>query len=256
MPDRPDVPAPARVSDAFRHPAQTSADPVRTFHPRRSTLGDRRIAALEHVWPRYGFSIHDPELGLAPTTPDGVLDAPTLFGRSAPLVLEIGSGMGEATAAMAAADPGRDYLAVEAHLPGIANLLALLDESGLTNVRVAHGDALDLVRHTIAEGSLDAVHIFFPDPWPKTRHHKRRLVTAPHVALLRTRLRVGGVLHCATDWEPYAEQMLDVVAADPGLTNAWDGYAARPAHRPQTRFEQRGIEQGRVVHDVVATRTA
>jgi tRNA (guanine-N7-)-methyltransferase len=256
VPDQPEVPALASVADAFRHPAQTSDDPVRTFHPRRSTLGDRRIAALEHVWPRYGFSVHDPELGLAPTTANGTLDALALFGRAAPCVLEIGSGMGEATAAMAAADPGRNYLAVEAHLPGIANLLALLDEGGLTNVRVAHGDALDLVRHTIAEGSLEAIHIFFPDPWPKTRHHKRRLVTGPHVALLRTRLRVGGVLHCATDWEPYAEQMLDVITAEPGLTNTSGGYAPRPAHRPQTRFEHRGIEQGRIVHDVIASRTA
>ncbi|HEY0215367.1 MAG TPA: tRNA (guanosine(46)-N7)-methyltransferase TrmB [Cellulomonas sp.] len=246
----------ARPGDAFQHAAQVAGEPVRTFHPRRATLGPRRSDALTRLWPRYGVSVHDPDLGLAPTGRDGRLDAVRLFGRSAPLVLEIGSGMGEAVAAMAAADPARDYLAVEAHLPGIANLLALVDERGLTNVRVAYGDALDLVRGTIAEESLDAVHIYFPDPWPKAKHHKRRIVAGPHVALLRSRLVLGGTLHCATDWEPYAEQMLEVVAGDPGLTNPFDGYAPRPPSRPETRFERRGIEAGRTIHDILAHRTA
>ncbi|GIG37004.1 tRNA (guanosine(46)-N7)-methyltransferase TrmB [Cellulomonas pakistanensis] len=244
-----------RPGDAFRHESQGVGDPVRTFHPRRAPLGERRTGALERLWPRFGVSVHDPALGLPPTGPDGTLDAVRLFGRSAPLVLEIGSGMGDATAAMAAADPGRDYLAVEAHLPGIANLLVLLDERGLSNVRVAHGDALDLVRRTVAEGSLDAVHVFFPDPWPKARHHKRRIIAPDHVALLRSRLRVGGTLHCATDWAEYAEQMLEVVAADPGLTNPHGGFAPRPDHRPVTKFERRGLDAGRASHDVVATRT-
>jgi tRNA (guanine-N7-)-methyltransferase len=164
--------------------------------------------------------------------------------------------MGDATAAMAAADPGRDYLAVEAHLPGIANLLVLVEERRLTNVRVAHGDALDLVRQAIAPGSLDAVHVFFPDPWPKAKHHKRRIIAPEHVALLRSRLRVGGTLHCATDWAEYAEQMLEVVDADPGLTNPHGGFAPRPAHRPVTKFERRGAEAGRPSRDVIATRTA
>nr|WP_276513208.1 tRNA (guanosine(46)-N7)-methyltransferase TrmB [Cellulomonas hominis] len=193
---------------------------------------------------------------MPPTRPDGTLDAAALFGREAPLVLEIGSGMGDATVVMAAADPGRDYLAVEAHLPGIANLVAMLDEQGLTNVRVAHGDALDLARRVLAPDSLDAVHVYFPDPWPKARHHKRRIIAPAHVALLRSSLTVGGTLHCATDWEPYAEQMLEVVDADPGLTNPHGGYAPRPEHRPVTRFERRGLAAGRAVRDVIATRTA
>lgn len=251
-----DDPATPRPGDAFRHAPKAEGEPIRTFHPRRATLGERRTDALERLWPRYGFSVHDPELGLPPTRPDGTLDAAALFGREAPLVLEIGSGMGDATVVMAAADPGRDYLAVEAHLPGIANLVAMLDEQGLTNVRVAHGDALDLARRVLAPDSLDAVHVYFPDPWPKARHHKRRIIAPAHVALLRSRLTVGGTLHCATDWEPYAEQMLEVVDADPGLTNPHGGYAPRPEHRPVTRFERRGLAAGRAVRDVIATRTA
>lgn len=252
----PDAPDDARPGDAFRHAKKTAGEPVRTYHPRRAGLGERRAEALERLWPRLGFSVHDETLGLAPTLPDGTLDTLRLFGRTAPVVLEIGSGMGEATAAMAEADPARDYLAVEAHLPGIANLLVLLDRRGLTNVRVAHGDALDLVRRVVAPGSLDAVHVFFPDPWPKARHHKRRIIAPEHVALLRSRLVVGGTLHCATDWEPYAEQMLEVVDADPGLTNPYRGFAPRPAHRPETRFERRGLDAGRASRDVLATRTA
>ena len=141
------------------------------------------------------------------------------------MVLEIGSGMGEATMAMAAADPARDYLAVEAHLPGVANLLVLLARSGLTNVRIAHGDGLTLAAR-LAPDSLDAVHLFFPDPWPKARHHKRRIVAPEHVALLRSRLRVGGALHCATDWEPYARGDARGGRCRPG--------AGQPASRTRT----------------------
>ncbi|MEN0130535.1 MAG: tRNA (guanosine(46)-N7)-methyltransferase TrmB [Brevundimonas sp.] len=238
-------------SDAFRHVASRPHEPLRTFHPRRAPLSREREDALEVLWPRLGFSVHD-ESHPFPVR-DGSLDPVALFGRDAPLVLEIGSGMGETTAAMAAADPARDYLAVEAHLPGIAHLLGLIDTHGLTNVRVAHGDALDLVRKAIAPDSLDAVHIFFPDPWPKARHHKRRIVAPAHVELLRSRLRVGGTLHCATDWAEYAGQMRDVLAADPGLESS--GLIARPAHRPVTKFEQRGLDLGHAVHDVVARRT-
>ena len=155
---------------------------------------------------------------------------------------------------MAAADPSRDYLAVEAHLPGVANLLGLLDRAGLTNVRVAHGDALDLVRTALPEESLDAVHVFFPDPWPKARHHKRRLVQPSHVALLRSRLRVGGTLHCATDWVDYADAMLEALTADPFLENTADGFTPRPAHRPVTKFEQRGLDLGHEVRDLVFRR--
>lgn len=240
-------------SDAFRHVAARPHEPLRTFHPRRAPLGREREDALRFLWPRLGFSVHDADSPV-PLTADGALDTVALFGRSAPLVLEIGSGMGETTATMAAADPSRDYLAVEAHLPGVANLLGLLDRAGLTNVRVAHGDALDLVRTALPDESLDAVHVFFPDPWPKARHHKRRLVQPSHVALLRSRLRVGGTLHCATDWVDYADAMLEALTADPFLENTADGFTPRPAHRPVTKFEQRGLDLGHEVRDVVFRR--
>lgn len=240
-------------SDAFRHVASRPHEPLRTFHPRRAPLGREREEALRDLWPQLGFSVHDDRSPM-PRAADGSLDSAALFGRSAPLVLEIGSGMGETTASMAAADPARDYLAVEAHLPGVANLLGLIDRAGLTNVRVAHGDALDLVRTALPPAGLDAVHVFFPDPWPKGRHHKRRLVQPSHVALLRSRLRLGGRLHCATDWVEYADAMLEVLTADPGLENTADGFAPRPAHRPVTKFEQRGLDLGHEVRDLVFRR--
>lgn len=240
--------------NAFRHVAASENDPVRTFHPRRAALGAGRQDALMRLFPRLGFSVHDDAQGRMPLRADGSLDTDELFGRTAPVVLEIGSGMGEATAAMAAADPDRDYLAVEAHLPGIARLLTLVEAAGTTNVRVAHGDALDLVRRRIPDASLDAVHIFFPDPWHKTKHHKRRIIQPELVALLRSRLVVGGTLHCATDWEPYAVEMLQVLAADPGLSNPFDGFAPRPASRPETKFERRGLDLGHTVRDVIVRR--
>ncbi len=203
-------------------------------------MGERHHDALARLWPSYGIPIAGPRLQPA-----------ELFGRDVPLVLEIGSGMGEATADMAAADPDRGYLAVEVHTPGVANLLAVAAERGLTNLRIALGDALDLVRDRLAPDSLDAVHAFFPDPWPKARHHKRRLIQPAHVALLRSRLVARGILHCATDGTGYAEAMLAALDADPELTNVHDGFAPRPAHRPRTKFERRGIDAGRPVHDLV-----
>ena len=235
--------------DAFRHPAAAPHEPLRTFHPRRVGLGPVRQDALRRLFPALGFSVHD-EAAPFPRTADGLLDAAVMFGRVAPLVLEIGPGMGGATVAAAVADPDRDVLAVEAHLPGVANLLKLLDEAGVANVRVGHGDALDLVRHAIAPGSLAEVRAYFPDPWPKARHHKRRLVQPAHVALLRSRLAVGGVLHTATDWPGYAEQMLDVLTADPGLENTTDGYATATG-RPETAFERKAEAEGRTGRDLV-----
>jgi tRNA (guanine-N7-)-methyltransferase len=199
--------------------------------------------------------VHDDAEGTPPLTAAGFLDMRALFGRVAPVVLEIGSGMGEVVAAMAAADPDRDYLAVEAHLPGIANLLGLLQSQSVTNVRVAHGDALDLVRRLVPESSLAAVHVFFPDPWPKARHHKRRIVAPDHVALLRSRLVPGGTLHCATDWAPYADVMLETLTADPGLVNDHAAFAPRPPWRPVTKFEARGIALGHTVADVIVRRS-
>ena len=227
-------------------------EPLRTFHPRRSVLGPQREAALQLLG-QLGFSVHD-DAAPPPLTAAGHLDTAALFGRTAPVVLEIGSGMGEAVLAMAAADPGRDYLAVEAHVPGVATVLAVLRTGAPSNVRVAHGDALDLLRERVAPDSLDAVHAFFPDPWPKARHHKRRLVQPDHVALIRAALRPGGLLHLATDWPEYADRMLEVLTADPGLVNAYEGFAPRPAHRPVTRFEARGVAAGRPVADLVFRR--
>ncbi|MCX4473345.1 tRNA (guanosine(46)-N7)-methyltransferase TrmB [Micromonospora sp. NBC_01655] len=204
-------------------------------------MSDRQVDALDRLWPAYGLTITD---DLAP------VDLAALFGRRAPVVLEVGSGMGDATAEMATGDPDRDYLAVEVHTPGIANLLGLVERRGLGNVRVAQGDALDLVR-ALPEGSLDAVHVFFPDPWPKSRHHKRRIIQPAHVALLRSRLVPGGTLHCATDWAEYAESMRETLTADPGLADVHGGYAPRPAHRPVTKFERRALTAGRPVFDLI-----
>jgi tRNA (guanine-N7-)-methyltransferase len=211
--------------------------PIRTFHPRRGRTSSRHADAYTELWPRLGLTVADGD-----RTP---LDLGVLFGRSAPVVLEIGFGMGDATAAMAAADPDRDYLAVEVHTPGIGNLLALVGEQGLTNVRVARGDAMELV-HRIAPGALDVVHVFFPDPWPKVRHHKRRLIRPGNVALLRERLRPGGVLHCATDWPGYAVAMAGTLDADPGLRRVGDDRAGRP----ETKFERRAAAAGRPIADL------
>lgn len=219
---------------------------VRTFHPRRGRLSGRHHDALERLWPRYGVEIAD--------GPGPALDVTALFGRPAPLVVEIGSGMGEATAAMAAADPCRSYLAVEVHTPGIANLLAIVAERGLTNVRVARGDALELLRHRVAAEQLDALHVFFPDPWPKSRHHKRRVIQPAHVAVMASRLARLGVLHCATDWPDYAEAMLETLSAEPRLVNVHQGYAPRPHHRPRTKFEERAATAGRPVFDLLFRR--
>jgi tRNA (guanine-N7-)-methyltransferase len=223
------------------HPAR-----VRTFHPRRGRMSGRHADALTRLWPLWGVTI--------PEVPASRLDLDALFGRRAPVVLEIGSGMGEATIAMAAADPGRDYLAVDVHTPGVASLLAEVEQRGLTNVRVGLGDAITLLRHMLAPESLSAVHAFFPDPWPKARHHKRRLFQPDHVALLRSRLAPGGRLRCATDWAEYAEVMLETLSADSALVNEHEGYAPRLAERPVTKFEQRGIEAGREIFDLAFRR--
>jgi len=205
-------------------------------------MGPTQTDALARLWPRYGFDI------------DGTRDFDrSAFGRHAPLVLEIGSGMGDATITMAAADPERDYLAVDVHTPGLGNLLALAEAGGLTNVRAARGDALELLAGLEA-ASVDAIHVFFPDPWPKARHHKRRIISPARVAVMRDRLRPGGVLHTATDWDDYAADMLEVLGADPGLRNRHEGYAPRPAGRPVTKYERRGVEAGRTIRDLVFTR--
>jgi tRNA (guanine-N7-)-methyltransferase len=178
------------------------------------------------------------------------LDLAALFGRSAPVVLEIGSGMGDTTAAIAQAHPDTDYLAIEVHTPGIGSLLKHLGERALTNVRVIQHDAVEVLREMIPAGSLAGIHIFFPDPWPKKRHHKRRILQPEFAALLASRLAPGGYVHFATDWVEYADHALAALAATPGLRNAGDGFVERPATRPETKFERRGIRLGHTVRDL------
>jgi tRNA (guanine-N7-)-methyltransferase len=210
---------------------------IRTYHPRRGRLSGRHHDALDRLLPTHG--VHA----------DGPVTAESLFGVDVPLVVEIGSGMGEATAAMAQADPGRGYLAVEIHTPGVANLLATVEERGLTNVRVAFEDAIELMGR-VPHGTLAAVHAFFPDPWPKARHHKRRLIQPKHVALLASSLMPGGMLWCATDWAEYAEAMAETLDASPLLLKSEEC-----AHvRPMTKFERRGREAGRAIADLRYTR--
>ncbi len=183
----------------------------------------------------------------------------TVFGRSveaAPKILEIGFGMGETSAAIAAANPQNDYLGIEVHTPGVGSLCKLVAEGAIANLRIVQHDAVDVLREMIQPDALSGVHIFFPDPWPKARHHKRRLIQPALVALLASRLRVGGYVHCATDWENYAEQMLAVLAAEPLLENTAAGFAPRPDYRPLTKFEQRGLRLGHGVWDVVFRKRA
>ncbi len=199
--------------------------------------------AIERLWARWGLDI------------DGrrTLDLAGLFGDDHPVVLEIGFGMGEATAQMAADDPATNILAVDVHTPGQGNLLSLAERSGLGNVRVANGDAIILLREMLTPDALAGLRVYFPDPWPKKRHHKRRLIQPEFLNLAADRLRRGAVLHCATDWEPYAEQMMEVLTAHPRFANTQpDGhFAPRPEFRPLTRFEGQGLDKGHVVRDLL-----
>ncbi|HQC80612.1 MAG TPA: tRNA (guanosine(46)-N7)-methyltransferase TrmB [Accumulibacter sp.] len=182
------------------------------------------------------------------------IDLDALFGRVAPRIVEIGFGMGETSAEIAARHPEIDYLGIEVHSPGVGNLCKLIAEMDLSNFRIIQHDAVEVLRDMLPPASLAGVHIFFPDPWPKNRHHKRRLIQPPLVTLLAERLQPGAYIHCATDWEDYAQQMLAVLAAEPLLENTAADFAPRPAHRPQTKFEQRGLRLGHGIWDVVFKR--
>jgi tRNA (guanine-N7-)-methyltransferase len=175
------------------------------------------------------------------------LDLSAVFRRSAPTILEIGFGMGETTSAIALAHPENNYLGVEVHSPGVGSLLKQIDLAGLSNLRLIQHDAAEVVRDMIPLNSLDGVHVFFPDPWPKKRHQKRRLIQSPFVTLIASRLKPGGYFHLATDWQEYAQQMLDVLSSEPVLANISDGFAPRPAYRPRTKFEQRGLRDRKSV---------
>ena len=217
---------------------------MRSFVLRAGRMGPGQARALEALGPRYVLPF-----AAAP------LDFDAVFGRRAPVVLEIGFGMGDATAQIAKAAPHTDFLGVEVHPPGVGALLKRIDELGLHNVRVVRHDAVEVLEQMIAPDALAGIHLFFPDPWHKARHHQRRIVQPAFVRLLASRLAAGGYLHAATDWEPYAAQMLEVLGAEPLLRNCADGYAPRPAHRPETRFERRGIGLGHGVRDLLFART-
>jgi tRNA (guanine-N7-)-methyltransferase len=219
--------------------------PIRSYVLRQGRVTNAQQRAYDTLLPR--FSI--------PYSRE-VIDLDRAFGRRAPRILEIGFGMGETTAQLAAAHPEDDYLGIEVHTPGVGGLLRQLAERGIANVRVIQHDAVEVLEHMISPASLDGVHIFFPDPWPKKRHHKRRLIQPPFAALLAQRLKPGAHLHVATDWENYAEQILAVLAAEPLLTNTAPAYADRPGSRPLTKFETRGLKLGHRVWDIVFRRRA
>ncbi|SEO50196.1 tRNA (guanine-N7-)-methyltransferase [Actinacidiphila rubida] len=262
---------------AVRFPSGPAPDPagsraehrIRSFHARRGRITQAQAAAIDRHWAQWGVELDGSPMDLA-----------ELFGSpELPVVLEIGFGMGDATARMAAADPSAGILAVDVHTPGQGNLLMLAERDGLTNVRVANGDAIVLLRDMLPPASLAGLRVYFPDPWPKAKHHKRRLIQPSFLALVTPLLRPGAVVHCATDWEPYAEQMLEVLEAAPGLVNQYPGagtaahaggaadggtptvpgpgaggFAPRPDFRPMTKFERQGLAKGHVVRDLLFTR--
>lgn len=220
--------------------------PIRSYVRREGRLTEAQRRALAALLPRYGIEVGE-----------SLIDLAAVFGRRAPVVLEIGFGNGEALLAMAKAHPENDYLGIEVYRPGVGRLLRVLEEAGIANVRVIVADAQEVLAQRLADGSLAAVHLFFPDPWPKRRHHKRRLVQLGFVELVRRKLAPGGVLRLATDWQDYAEHMLAVLSQADGWENAaGEGrFAPRPPQRPLTRFEQRGQALGHRVWDLVFRKT-
>jgi tRNA (guanine-N7-)-methyltransferase len=218
--------------------------PIRSYVLRQGRMSPAQRRACDDLLPRYGVAFEAKPL-----------DYTRLFGRVAPVVLEIGFGMGETTAAIAQAHPHVDFIGVDVHLPGVGALLARIEAQRLGNVRIVRHDAVEVVAAMIAPASLAGIHVYFPDPWPKKRHHKRRLLHAPFVHALAERLAPGGYVHVATDWASYAEEILAALSAERWLVNTADGFAARPAWRPPTKFETRGRKLGHDVHDMLFTRT-
>ena len=217
--------------------------PIRSFVLRSGRMSPAQQRALETLYPKYGIAFDS-----------SPLDFDAVFGRRAPRVLEIGFGMGETTATIAAARPADDFLGVDVHPPGVGSLLKQIDERGLANVRVIRHDAVEVIAAMIPRESLAAIHVFFPDPWPKKRHHKRRLLGASFVHELALRLAPGGALHVATDWEEYAQEILAVLGAEPLLANTAADFAPRPDYRPLTKFETRGLKLGHGVRDLIFRR--
>jgi len=217
---------------------------IRSFVLRQGRLTKGQERALATVWPQFGINYTENPLNLN-----------QIFGRAdAKKILEIGFGMGESTAKIAQSLPDCDFLAVEVHTPGVGSLLKLIEELSLTNIRIIQHDVVDVLQNMIADNSLDGVHIFFPDPWHKKRHHKRRLIQAEFVKLLCSKLKSGAYIHVATDWQEYAEWVLEVLNTDSQLQNTAKDYAEKPSYRPLTKFENRGIKLGHGVWDLVFIR--
>jgi tRNA (guanine-N7-)-methyltransferase len=223
-----------RSKDRLNHP------PIRSYVLRQGRFSPAQQRAHAELMPRLGVA-YSPR----------VVDLREVFGRAAPLIAEIGSGMGETTVRIAAANPASDYLAIEVHAPGVGSLLKQVEEAGIGNVRVVQHDAVEVMRDMLAPGALAGLHVFFPDPWPKKRHHKRRLLQRDFVDLAVSRLAPGGLLHVATDWQDYAQQVLELLEATKGLRNTAKGFSERPPWRPETKFERRGRKLGHGVWDLV-----
>lgn len=213
---------------------------IRSYVLRQGRISNAQQRCLDTLLPIYGI----PYLSQP-------LDLENVFGRRATQILEIGFGMGETTAAIAQSHPQNDYLALEVHTPGVGSLLKQIEESGLKNIRIIQHDAVEVLRDMLADDVLDGVHIFFPDPWHKARHNKRRLIQPAFVAQLVKKIKPGGYIHVATDWQDYAEQVLAVLSGEKLLENTAADYAPRPAYRPLTKFEQRGLRLGHGVWDLV-----
>ena len=217
--------------------------PVRSYVLRQGRISTAQKRAHQTLLPKYGIPYSE-----------SLLDLNRVFGRGAPKILEIGFGMGESTLAIAQTHLEHDYLGIEVHTPGVGSLLKHIDAAGLSNVRIIQHDALEILQQMLAPDSFSGVHIFFPDPWPKKRHHKRRLIQPDFVSLLCQRMKAGAYLHVATDWPDYAEHILAVLDAEPELVNTAETYVPRPDYRPLTKFEQRGLKLGHQVWDVVFKR--
>jgi tRNA (guanine-N7-)-methyltransferase len=213
---------------------------IRSYVLRQGRMSDAQRRAYENSMAAWGVAYSSAPIDLAAT-----------FGRTAPVILEIGFGMGKTTARIAETHPKNDYLGVEVHTPGVGSLLKEIEARGIGNIRIIQHDAVEVLARMVPDTALAGIHIYFPDPWPKKRHHKRRLIQAKFVALLARKLASGGYLHCATDWEEYALQMLEVLSAEPQLKNTTPGFSPRPEWRPVTKFEQRGLKLGHGVWDLL-----
>ena len=237
------------MSDSIQHPAENAAPEhlrsIRSFVLRQGHMTAAQQRAIDTMWPQFGVDYQNE-----------IIDLEKLFGRDNPKVLEIGFGMGVATVEIAKRLPDTDFLVIDVHGPGVGNILKLIEEEGMTNIRVMRHDAVEVVENMLAAGALDGIHIFFPDPWHKKRHNKRRLVQTPFVEKLLPKLKAGGYVHMATDWEEYAVQMLEVLSGFECLNNTAADYAPTPAYRPETKFEARGKRLGHGVWDLVFEKTA